>query len=86
MTNQKERLLKKVLIEVDNSNPWNGNLVDISKELAEQDTKSVKATVEFIESFLVTTVHPEGNMHHIDDKEWESVKQRLCKTNQKIGE
>ena len=33
----------------------------------------------FIESYLVTTVHPEGNMHHIDDKEWESVKVRALR-------
>lgn len=38
------------------------------------------ATVEivnFIESYLVTTVHPEGDMHHIDDREWQSIKQRI---------
>ncbi len=33
----------------------------------------------FVESYLVTTVHPEGNMHHIDDKEWESVKLRALR-------
>jgi len=39
----------------------------------------VKKAVDFIESYLVTTVCPEGNMHHIDDKEWQSVKLRLLR-------
>ncbi len=33
--------------------------------------------VGFIESYLVTTVHPEGDIHHIDDKEWQSIKSRI---------
>jgi len=37
----------------------------------------VKVTVEFIRSYLVTTVHSGGDVHHIDDKEWQSVEQRL---------
>ncbi len=36
-----------------------------------------REVVSFIESYLVTTVHPEGNIHHIDDNEWQSIKQRL---------
>ena len=36
-------------------------------------------TVAFIESYLVTTVHPEGNMHHIGEVEWQSVQQRLLR-------
>jgi len=38
-----------------------------------------KKAVGFIESYLVTTVHPEGDMHHIDDKEWQSVKLKLLR-------
>jgi hypothetical protein len=40
---------------------------------------ATQKAIEFIDSYLVTTVHPEGNMHHIDDREWESVKARLLK-------
>ena len=37
-----------------------------------------KHTVEFIESYLVTTIQPDGTkMHHMDDEEWKSVKQRI---------
>ena len=36
--------------------------------------------VEFIESYLVTTVDPIlGDMHHLDDREWQSVKLRLLR-------
>ncbi len=53
----------------------------LEERLLEQAKISFKAgkqkAVEFIGSYLVTTVHPEGNMHHIDDKEWQSVKLRL---------
>ena len=41
--------------------------------------KGKKIAVEFIESYLVTTVHPEGDMHHIDDKEWQLVKLKLLR-------
>lgn len=48
--------------------------------------KGKKIAVEFIESYLVTTVHPEGDMHHIDDKEWQLVKLKLLRqTNLKEG-
>ena len=39
----------------------------------------IERVVGFIESYLVTTVHLEGNMHHIDDAEWLSVKSRALK-------
>ena len=34
--------------------------------------------VKFIESYLVTTIEPDGTkMHHIDEAEWQSVKSRV---------
>lgn len=55
----------------------------LEERLLEQANTSFKAgkvkAVGFIESYLVTTVHPEGDMHHIDDKEWQSVKLKLLK-------
>lgn len=60
-----------------------GRITDFIRGAETQVKISFKAgkarAVEFIESYLVTTVHPEGDMHHIDDKEWQSVKQRLLR-------
>ena len=48
-------------------------LIPDEKEIAEE-------IIKFIESYLVTTVDPIfGDMHHIDDKEWQSVKYRLLR-------
>ena len=51
----------------------------LQPKIEEARAQGKKRAVEFIESYLVTTVHPEGNMHHIDDKEWQSVKLRLLR-------
>jgi len=53
--------------------------LEVGKKIGKQQA------VEFIESYLVTTVHPEGNMHHIDDKEWQSVKERLLSEKASTG-
>lgn len=42
--------------------------------------KAQEKIVKFIESYFVTTLEPDGTkMHHIDDAEWQSVKERALR-------
>lgn len=51
------------------------------RDLTRQEIpEAKKKMIDFIESYLVTTVEPDGtNMHHIDDAEWKSVRYRLLR-------
>ena len=53
------------------------SLIPDEKEIRKAVAEEI---IKFIESYLVTTVDPIlGDMHHIDDKEWQSVKMRLLR-------
>ena len=74
-----EEAIKACKTGLPSNTPWR----EIAEAQHQKDEQKIgeakKKVVDFIESYLVTTVHPEGNMHHIDDKEWQSVKLRLLR-------
>lgn len=49
--------------------------------------EAVKRVIDFIESYFVTTVEPDKvKLHHIDDPEWQTVKERCFKIGQALSE
>lgn len=54
-------------------------LLELQKAGLEVKSGVIEDVLKFIDSYLVTTVGLPCNMHHIDDSEWISVKERLLR-------
>lgn len=61
----------------------NGTGKDLNSEWHPELLQDVRKVISFVESYLVTTAHTESKMHHIDDKEWQTVKNKLLQTTSK---